>query len=276
MLGQEHPEHYKIMASATNGLRVNLLLIVYISLWTSSASFFLPDFRKYNNNRIFLCSGSNTHSNTCIPAVRVWIEEAEEGFVDEDENLMMGEVCLRAVKAFASHDDHEDHPRAQGDDKEEEILFLGAGALVQRPGSKIYDAWMADCLLDETNLQFEGAVRILDDLFGHHLNTSNAQDVNEIISTFVVQSGVMESEYHSASYMAAISRGFKPLKEYHSRDDFCWNYLELEEEDGDALIFNMRNPEGYFSVDQSYDQTKENIAHLLRRMNQTEPNSIFE
>ncbi len=260
------------MMAYINKLRGTLILFIYTSSWTLSASFFLPLFRNHNKRRY---SCNNIHSYTCISAVRVWIEEAEEGFVDEDENLMMGEVCLRAVKAFATHD-HEDQLQAQGEENEEKI-FLGAGALVQRPPpSKICDAWMADCLLDEKNLQFEGAVRILDDLFGHHLKTSNAQHHHEILSTFLVQSGAMESEFHCASYMAAISRGFKPLKDIQSEDHVVWDYLDSEDEDIDALIFDISSTQGYFSMDESFERRKEGIAYLLRRMNQTEPCSIFE
>jgi len=32
---------------------------------------------------------------------KVWIEDSEEGFVDEDENLEPGEVCLKSIKSFA-------------------------------------------------------------------------------------------------------------------------------------------------------------------------------
>ena len=32
---------------------------------------------------------------------KVWIEDAEDGFVDDDENLEPGEVCLKSIKSIA-------------------------------------------------------------------------------------------------------------------------------------------------------------------------------
>jgi len=158
---------------------------------------------------------------------RIWIEDAEEGFVDEDENLEPGEVCLKSVKSFASgvvpvvasskresisqststsirvvrHGIADTNPEKKidnEDDEEYEKRFLSAGALVQRPsyhkdqyhdddddhnkspssvkaatetGTGICDAWMADSILTEggPNLQLQGALRVLDDLFLFHL-----------------------------------------------------------------------------------------------------------
>lgn len=101
-----------------------------------------------------IISYSSTCTSTALSAIKIWLEEAEEGFVDDDENLMMGEICLRAVKAFASDPDDESE---SGSNKR----FLCAGALVQRPDSDICDAWMADSFLDEANVQLQGAVRLL-------------------------------------------------------------------------------------------------------------------
>ena len=138
-------------------------------------------------------------------APEVWVQEAEEGFVDEEENLEDGEVCHRSVKAFASSVETSILP---------EPRFLGAGALVQRPGgSPICDAWTADAMLEEggPNLQLQGACIILDDLLLFHLRRH--EDSIFGLQTFVVKCGGLESEYSCASYMAAMSRGFQPFKE---------------------------------------------------------------
>lgn len=173
--------------------------------------------------------------------VRVWIEQAEENFIDSDENLMHGEVCLRAIKAFANDPNGSDEKR-----------FLCAGALVQRPNSNIRDAWMADTLTEEPNIQMKGASLILDDLFYHHLTTSNAHDLYEVISTFIVQSGRSESEYHAGSNFAVRSRGFKTLEKlfYDEGDidggiipvkDLYRKHLIFENEDIDSMVFSVHD-----------------------------------
>ena len=158
----------------------------------------------------------------------VWIEEAEEGFVDEDENLMTGEVCLRAVKAFANDPDNVENKR-----------FLGAAALVRRPSSDICDCWIADSLLEEANIQIKGTMLLIDDLFLYHLERSNANTLEGMISTFIVQSGKEESEYHCASYMSALNRGFKPIKDLIDDDDHFLEQLDLEDEDHNSLMFDL-------------------------------------
>ncbi len=111
---------------------------------------------------------------------RVWVEEAEEGFVDEEENLEPGEVCLRSVKSFASAAPNNSDGKIRIDfdiDDVENQRFLSAGALVRRPSYEnddangICDAWIADSLLNEggPNLQLMGALLVLDDLFLDHL-----------------------------------------------------------------------------------------------------------
>jgi hypothetical protein len=201
-------------------------------------------------------------------AVQVWVELAEDGFVDEDENLMAGETCLRAVKAYASSI-HESETQKR--------RFLCAGALVQRPNSRICDAWMADCLMDETNVQLQGALLILDDLFEFHLRNnreSNQQQQydlrNNRISSFVVQSGSsLDSEYHCASYMAATLRGFRPLKELSREGRLDKKYASkdflVEEEDPDAMIFDpCHGLEVYMSENvQSSSPKAKSIAKIL-------------
>jgi len=128
--------------------------------------------------------------------VTVWVEDAESGFVDADDNLEDGEICLRAVKAFASpppspstsvttlkFNDYSD------EEEQQDKRFLCAGALVRRPlttmvdeesnagsqqsslsstsSSRICDVWIADSILDDggPNLQIQGAAQVLDTLF---------------------------------------------------------------------------------------------------------------
>jgi len=163
-------------------------------------------------------------------AVKIWVEEAEDGFVDEEENLEEGEVCIRAVKAFASTASH--------DQEYEGKRFLCAGALVQRPAAsndkrslQLYDVWMADSILEEggPNLQIQGAVQILDDLFLHHLqrhannnnnnhNISSADMVVSALRSFVVQCDA-DSDFTCASYQAMLDRGFRPLPKILEGED---------------------------------------------------------
>lgn len=140
--------------------------------------------------------------------------------------------------------------------------LLCAGALVQRPSPSsstqipVCDAWMADGLMDETNLQFQGARQVLDDLFYCHLNTSSSsKQLEEILYTFVIQCGGMESDWNFASHRAVKSWGFKQLKEYNplldsNEEDLveplcCWNYLNSDEEDFDAFNFDVNEIDLY-------------------------------
>jgi hypothetical protein len=201
----------------------------------------------------------------------VWIEDAEDGFVDDDENLMLGEKCLKSVKAFAQdtisiHDDDGDH----------EKRFLGAAALVQRPQpfSYIHDCWIADALMDETNVQFKGAVLLLDHLFLFYLQrmkgriTQSPFSIEKVVSYFIVQCGHPDSEYHCASYMAALYRGFKPLKDMIHFDaqqgQYAHNFtylehLDLQNEDLDAMVFDMSPTgfHGYLTNDINHQKQKE-------------------
>jgi hypothetical protein len=145
----------------------------------------------------------------------VWVEDAEDGFVDEDENLEDGEVCLRSLKAFASKpvEDEED------DSSCSQSRFLCAGALVQRPWSlshvPVCDAWTADSILTEggPNLQLQGALKVLDELLLFQLQR-HGDDPILALQSFVVRCGTsLDSEYTCASYMAATARGFRPLRE---------------------------------------------------------------
>ena len=285
-----------------------------------------------------------TKKSTSLSAVHVWVEEAEEGFVDEDENLMMGEVCLRAVKAFAGtvcgkvndKDESMDTVTTKGI---EDKRLLCAGALVQRPppsastgrdgdsnadvgGLPLCDVWMADGYMDETNLQFQGALLVLDDLLYHHLKRNTSTDryqccpsntnsnkgslstlsmvhhsMEEILSTFIVQCGSAESDYHFASHRAVKARGFKSLKEFPTsnseKDDhipggkevdsqttmtlpsssYCWKYLKQEEEDLDAFMLDMNDINYYLENPSS----PENIVQLLKQIKRIEEDqSIFQ
>jgi hypothetical protein len=140
----------------------------------------------------------------------VWIEEAGDAFVDSDENLEDGEVCLRSVMAFASST-----PLVLESSSEEDPRFLCAGALVQRPSdSGVCDAWTADYILEDggPHLQFQGALQVLDDLLLFHLER-HADNTILGLQTLVVKCGSLDSETTCASYMAAKSRGFRPLTE---------------------------------------------------------------
>ena len=211
-----------------------------------------------------------------LPPPKVWIEEAEEGFVDEDENLEPGEVCLRSVKSFASGvptDSLSSQEQIRVDfeiteQKQQDRRFLSAGALVQRYNcdseseidskemmtkntNVICDAWMADSLLKEggPNLQLQGALLVLDDLFLNHLQRERENYLtkleNEVdagdnsvgdddswalhaLRNFVVNCGEdydeelyddpdhrpwRSSSHVAASEMAAAIRGFVPLRE---------------------------------------------------------------
>ena len=165
--------------------------------------------------------------------VRIWIEEAEDGFVDNDENLEEGEVCLRAIKAFASNPD-------DGDEKR----FLSAGALVQRPKRdnclQLYDAWIADSIIDNggPNLQKLGAVKIIDNLLLYHLQRQS-NDRIKALRSFLVQCDD-SSDFTCASYQAMLDRGFVPMRELlkqgktiYQHDDYVDN-----EYNGDGNLFN--------------------------------------
>ena len=160
--------------------------------------------------------------------IRVWIEEAEDGFVDEEENLEDGEVCLRAVKAFASDPECPLTKR-----------FLCAGALIQRPYSPVCDAWTADGLLDNggPNLQLVGALKVLDELFAHHL-TVHDDDPVTALRTFCVQCGSGQDEYTCASHMAATTRGFQPLRRLVQVNSI---YDEEDYEDLDGMVFAYKS-----------------------------------
>ena len=173
--------------------------------------------------------------------LRVWIESAEDGFVDQDENLEEGEECLCAYKAFASHPDKNHPPR-----------FLAAGALVRRPKHTnqdesndnnisssathhtVCDAWIADSILNEggPNLQKLGALQLVDALFLQHLEQqhhySNQQQPPRIeITNFVIQCN-SASDWTCASQQAAEERGFRPLRD-------VWEKYEGEMTDPESV-----------------------------------------
>jgi len=55
--------------------------------------------RKVIRNNV---SRGSSNGRSLLSMVRkVWIEDAEDGFVDEDENLEPGEVCLKSIKSIA-------------------------------------------------------------------------------------------------------------------------------------------------------------------------------
>lgn len=195
-------------------LIVLLLVAFLLSILPNSDGFHFHDDTTSRGSRALHASNNdndNDDSNNkgdVIPSHTIWMQDAEEDFVDEDENLEDGEICLKSVKAFAS-------PAVEGDAPR----FLSAGALVQR-GSLVdenircvCDAWTADAILEEggPNLQLQGACLVLDELLLTHLQHQQEDPIGAL-QTFVVQCGSIEKETSCASYMAAYSRGFRPLK----------------------------------------------------------------
>lgn len=238
-LTKTNNNQYKTMMSLTSQLL--LWICIFEMMIMLSSSFYIP------SNSIRLRSRLS---------VRVWIEPAEEGFVDDDENLMFGEVCIRAVKAFASDPDDENNKR-----------LLCAGALVQRPSSNICDCWMGDATLSETNIQSQGAMLVLDDLFHFHLERSNANSLEKMISTFIVQSGA-ENDYQCASDVAALNRGFKPLRDltYDRKHAYAHlEHLDLEHEDLDALVFDIATGAERYSNTWS-NANAISISDMIQRM----------
>ena len=157
----------------------------------------------------------------------IFVVEAEEGFVDDVENLEEGESLRRAVKAFAERKD------GTG-----EVDFLCAGALVQRPydssGFVKHDMWVADSDEKEglsPNLQAKGAAKIIDDLFLAHLQLEEASLRLSPSKAYhlTVQTG-LHSPSLFASHHAALSRGFQPCCE-------VWNQEGVE----DGLRFNVHD-----------------------------------
>jgi len=184
-----------------------LLLITFLGILSNSDGF--HGFVRHCHHSTSRGWALHVSSRAGVLPPTVWIKDAGEDFVDEDENLEDGEVCLKSVKAFAS-------PVLVEDD---EPRFLSAGALVQRPlvGESIRlvcDAWTADAILDEggPNLQLQGACLVLDELLLFHLEQQQADPI-VALQTFVVQCGSIEKESSCASNMAAKSRGFRPLQD---------------------------------------------------------------
>lgn len=86
----------------------------------------------------------------------IHIEEAEEWFVDAEENLEEGEKLLKAVKSF------------------DRGILLCAGALTCRTsedGQRVYDLWLGDSIERGVgaNLQIKGCLLALDVLFTEYL-----------------------------------------------------------------------------------------------------------
>eukprot|EP00551_Chaetoceros_affinis_P009439 CAMPEP_0203667652 /NCGR_PEP_ID=MMETSP0090-20130426/4449_1 /ASSEMBLY_ACC=CAM_ASM_001088 /TAXON_ID=426623 /ORGANISM="Chaetoceros affinis, Strain CCMP159" /LENGTH=386 /DNA_ID=CAMNT_0050531877 /DNA_START=63 /DNA_END=1223 /DNA_ORIENTATION=- len=375
-------------SSCSPSLLMFLFIVIIVEAATLKAeplkTSFIPTWRHCRYCK--LGSLTSTGFHLVNRDVNVWIEEAEEGFVDEDENLMMGEQCLFATKAFAGsllgrEEVKEDQNiflhENKVDNNNQDKRLLCAGALVQRSsypfppslstndsesisGSiidnywdqddnhgdstcrvlttlPVCDAWMADGYMDETNLQYQGALLILDELLYHHLNnfwrnmidlsvnvittigdvsdttTRNIEmnvSLEEILSTFVVQCGGIESEYHFASYRAVKARGFKQLKDFpHFQEDdrlksvqsppqlsttsitagklfsstkvctaasplsYCWKYLIREEEDLDAFILDVNDLDEYMKNPSS----PRKVVHLLEKIKELEGNnSVFQ
>lgn len=182
-----------------------LLLSVVVALLPSATSF---------------VSSPNADSSSSVVLPRVWIEAAEEGFVDDEENLEEGEICLTAVKAFAQTPDHEK-------------LLLCAGALIERNSggnsNPCRHAWTADALTEPVaspNLRVQGALLVLQALMRFH-----TQDDDKPLQAFVLHCGAgVESEFTCASYQAAQMCGFQSLAQLvrQDSDTFRAEYYDYE------------------------------------------------
>lgn len=220
----------------------------------------------------------------------VYIEEAEDDFVGSDEleegEKCLSTVKAFAssippamhCSSAPSHNGIIDYNNGNSDDydnddEEEENatqqkrIFLCAGALVQRSPPQqlanqhqrsdynecdhiVCDAWIADATDGAPNLQLQGALLVLDELFCHFLkleNNSNSARLGTVNKnkesdkstaqkkcrwTFVVQCGDTNNIFTCASHQAAIARGFCSLddgKMYHSDDEYDWD---------EGMIFN--------------------------------------
>ena len=182
----------------------------------------------------------------------VEIREAEEHFVDEEENLEEGETLIRAIKAF---DDRgvllcagalvrstlrENYPdrEAQWDAA---ALHLSAGDRGSAGGGEgdaakeeiFHDLWLSDSIESGVgpNLQIKGALAVLDCLFLHHLRHCEYFGMRfRGMAHFRVHA---EGEFASSCRVAAQQRGFA---------------FEVQEDTGeDILVFDSwhAGPEAY-------------------------------
>lgn len=196
-----------------------------VVLFCTAQSFVIDRCRSVSHQRI----GSRTEHlpRQMSPLLEVWVEEAEDGFVDQAGNLEDGEVCLLSLKAFASDPDNDDNGR-----------LLCAGALVKRPSGEICDAWTADAILPNggPNLQLSGAVKLLDDLFLFHLKSEPTSPW--ALRNFVLQCGSSGSEYSCASYMAGQLRGFRRLRDMVYTDSiYEYDYYG---DDLEGMVFDYK------------------------------------
>jgi hypothetical protein len=159
----------------------------------------------------------------------IWVEDAEDGFVDSQENLEEGETCRLSLKAFASDPDDEEGER-----------LLCAGALVQRPASSVSDAWTADAILSKggPNLQLNGAVKLLDEMFLFHLK--NDPNNPGALKNFVLKCGSSTSEFSCASHMAGQLRGFRPLRDMVRVNSIYTVEHYEEDSDMEGMVFDYQ------------------------------------
>lgn len=240
------------------------LAILWIGIITVTADGFLAAKSWIIHGGSLVHIGSAQYGH--LPAI--WVEEAEDDFVDEDENLEEGEVCLKAVKAFSSP------PwSTTNNDDDSEPRFLCAGALVLRPPeSQVCEAWTADSMLDEgsPNLQLQGALRVLDRLLLFHLER-HCENTILGLQAFVVKCGNLDSEYSCASYMAAVARGFRPLRELVRVSSIYT--ASFYSNDLEGLVFNAGEGKTIYQrlamtdVDSSWSMDDQKVAsticHLL-------------
>ena len=136
---------------------------------------------------------------------------------------------------------------------------------------------------------------VLDDLFAFHLKRSNACEMDDLVSNFLVQCGRLESEYHCASYMSAQIRGFRPLKDLwmlmddeidsigiNSNSDGKYEYSYVnrfsdEVEDPDAMLFDaQQHGLEKFKYGELSSHNTQSIINIMQRVKMNQTESVLE
>lgn len=203
----------------------------------------------------YYSSNSRRARSIVLNNVAIWIEEGEDDFVDSEENLDEGEVCLRSLKAFAFNPDNPPEPR-----------FLCAGALIQRPPAtnnnsnstplQLFDAWIADSILDDggPNLQTLGALQIIDTLFLDHLERFS-EDPILALRSFLIQCP-NDNDFTCASYQAMRDRGFRPMQSLVKNGKTIYNIQDYYYYDDDSTSIYCQQGGNLFHYKQGMERSK--------------------